>query len=179
MKPDLRYMDIKIVTDIEKTPFTPITEEAKGRQIYQASELGITAFLYANDDRMWMICPSVESKKPGSGNFDSFIQDLKHACMRMGYRLVFAGVVNQGVYRYLQKYQIPVLVNGALHDVYHITTDEAAMTDEERARFLRARMAARDLVRPEKEAVRVSLFGEVAKDWNEDELIEHFLLMED
>lgn len=107
---------MKIVNiPIQKTSFIPFSRDAYTRKYYIAKKFGITAEMYVMGT--FMVCPMVYAHNPGSGKFDEFLDELKASCKEMRMELVFASITNQGLYKYMERHEIPVLVNGELHNV--------------------------------------------------------------
>ena len=107
---------MKIVNiPIQKTSSIPFSRDAYTRKYYIAKKFGITAEMYVRGT--FMVCPMVYAHNPGSGKFDEFLDELKASCKEMRMELVFSSITNEGIYTYMEKHEIPVLVNGVLHNV--------------------------------------------------------------
>jgi hypothetical protein len=107
-------MKIKVV-GIGETSFIPLTKKSHKNKFVLAEKYGIVAEIRRKGG--WWICPRVNSKNKGSGKFGDFLKELKEICRKKRKKLVFEAVTNDGVYRYCEKYDIPVLVKGNLYNV--------------------------------------------------------------
>ena len=80
----------------------PITA---GENMYVASAYNIYADLF--DKGSYYICPNVQSMKKGSGFFLDFLITLKRGLDKP---VFFTTITNQGLYKYLEKADIGVMV---------------------------------------------------------------------
>lgn len=76
-----------------------------GENMYVASAYNIYADIF--DKGSYYICPNVESAKRGSGRFLDFLITLKRGLDKP---VFFATITNQGLYKYLEKADIGVML---------------------------------------------------------------------
>lgn len=107
-------MKIKIVP-IGETSFIPLSKKSLKKKFVLAEKYGIVAEIRRKGG--WWICPQVNSKNKGSGKFGDFLQELQDICRKKRKRFVFEAITNEGLYKYCEKLNIPVLVKGGLYSV--------------------------------------------------------------
>lgn len=85
-----------------------------GESMYVADAYGIYADLF--DKGKFYQCPNVQSEKPGSGKFLDFLNVLKRDLDKPVY---FCTIVNHGIYKYLEKADIGVVVYDGKKPVFY------------------------------------------------------------
>ena len=85
-----------------------------GESMYVADAYGIYADLF--DKGKFYQCPNVQSEKPGSGKFLDFLNVLKRDLDKPVY---FCTIVNNGIYKYLEKAGIGVVVYDGKKPVFY------------------------------------------------------------
>jgi hypothetical protein len=100
-------------------PVNPISY-ASGGEI-QIERFGIIGWLYkvknADTGEYFYQCPLIESRESGTGKFGDWLVSVNNFCRKRKMKFALANITNQRLYKYLEKYDIPVAVDYRLYKV--------------------------------------------------------------
>ncbi|MCK4822909.1 hypothetical protein KA005_44525 [bacterium] len=92
----------------------PIMISAGGE--IEVEQFGIIGSLFKK--KGFYQCPLIESREQGTGKFGEWLQNVKHyVATVLNSRLALINITNQHLYKYCEKYEVPVAVDGNLYRV--------------------------------------------------------------